>query len=75
MTNEELWNGIINLAAVNNMTCSGLARFANLDPTIFNKSKRTNKFGQLRWPSTYALAKILDATHTSLEDFAKLMKS
>ena len=74
MTNEDLWAGIINLAAAKNTSCSGLARMAGLDATIFNKSKRKNKTGQLRWPSTCAIAKILNATGTSLADFAKLMK-
>ena len=74
MTNEDLWNGIANLASSKGLTCSGLARISGLDATIFNKSKRRTKLGQLRWPSTYAIAKILTATNTSLADFAELMK-
>ncbi|MBO4683033.1 MAG: helix-turn-helix transcriptional regulator [Alphaproteobacteria bacterium] len=73
MTHKEIWETISILAAVMNLSCSGLARAAGLDPTIFNKSKRINRDGSPRWPSTYSIAKILDAAHMKLSDFARLM--
>ena len=75
MTHDELWGGICNLAAEFNMSCSGLARAADLDPTIFNYSKRFTKYGQNRWLSTYTLSRILDATGITLAEFATLLPS
>src|SRR5262249_27852794 len=45
---------------------------AGLDPTAFNKSKRTGADGSPRWLSTESLSKALDAVGASLEDFAAL---
>lgn len=73
MTHAELWYGIVNLAKSKNMSCSGLARFAGLDATTFNKSKRFSKYGQPRWPSTYSLAKVLNATGITMSEFIKYM--
>src|SRR5690606_19102199 len=55
-----------------NMSPSGLAKLANLDPTTFNKSKRAAG-GKLRWPSTESIAKVLAATGASLEEFVALV--
>jgi len=71
MTNDQLWEAIINLAKWLNLSCSGLAKFAGLDATTFNKSKRINRFGEKRWPATYTLAKVLNAAHLSLAEFAE----
>ena len=73
MTHEELWLAIVKLAESRNMSCSGLARFAGLDATTFNKSKRFSKYGQPSWPSTYSLAKVLNATGLTMSDFVSLM--
>ena len=51
------------------MSASGLARRAGLDPTTFNKSKRTTREGKLRWPSTESISKILDATNANIGEF------
>ena len=73
LTHADVWRGIDNLAARHDLSASGLARKAVLDPTTFNKSKRTTKEGKQRWPSTESLAKILDATGSSLSEFIALM--
>lgn len=73
MTHNELWDGIANLAKEMNLTCSGLARAAGLDSTTFNKSKRINSNGSLRWPSTYSIARILDAANIGLAEFARYL--
>ena len=73
MTHSELWNGIVNLAAKMNMSCSRLALAAGLDATTFNKSKRFNRDGTPRWPSTYCLARMMDAAGLRLSEFASLM--
>ena len=71
-THEDLWNAIELLARKNNMTCSGLARASGLDPTTFNKSKRASKYGQPRWLSMETISKVLDATHTTADQFADM---
>jgi phage repressor protein C with HTH and peptisase S24 domain len=72
-THAQVWQGIDRLAAQQGWTASGLARRAGLDPTTFNPSKRITKQSKPRWPSTESLAKILNATSTSFEDFVALM--
>jgi phage repressor protein C with HTH and peptisase S24 domain len=44
-----------------------------LDPTTFNPSKRHLGDGRARWPSTESVAKVLNATGASLEDFTALV--
>jgi phage repressor protein C with HTH and peptisase S24 domain len=73
-SHERVWAVIDGLAARHKMTASGLARRAGLDPTTFNKSKRTASDGRPRWPSTESIAKIVEATSTSLEEFTALMR-
>nr|MBQ0091371.1 helix-turn-helix transcriptional regulator [Candidatus Enterousia merdequi] len=71
MTHNEIWAAIDRFANQHKMSCSGLAKFSGLDATSFNKSKRWSKYGQPRWPSTNSIAKILNATGSSLDDFVK----
>lgn len=72
-THPQVWDGIDKLAKEKGWSPSRLAREAGLDPTTFNKSKRHTNQAKPRWPSTESLAKILDATSTSLESFVALM--
>lgn len=74
LTNQSLWKAIDKLALENNLSCSGLARSAGLDPTTFNRSKRMSKYGQPRWVSIETLAKVLNSTNTSLSEFAKYIE-
>ena len=69
-SHEKIWEAIDALAARHQLTPSGLARKAGLDPTSFNKSKRLSGDGRLRWPSTESIHKILEATGASIEEFA-----
>lgn len=69
-----VWRAIDRLAARYNLSPSGLARQAGLDPTTFNKSKRITKEGKQRWPSTESLAKVLNATGASLSEFVSLIE-
>jgi phage repressor protein C with HTH and peptisase S24 domain len=73
LSHAQVWTAIDTLAARYGMTASGLARKAGLDPTTFNKSKRTSPDGRLRWPSTESIAKILDATGASIDLFMSLL--
>ena len=73
LRHADIWRAIDRLAADHGLSASGLARQAGLDPTTFNKSKRTAKDGRPRWPTTESLAKILQATGASLGDFVTLV--
>jgi len=74
LKHEAVWRAIDRLAARYNLSPSGLARQAGLDPTTFNKSKRITKEGKQRWPSTESLAKVLNATGASLSEFISLIE-
>jgi len=69
LKHETIWAAIDALAERNGLTPSALARKAGLDPTAFNPSKRSSADGRARWPSTESIAKVLDATGASLEEF------
>ena len=73
LSHSRLWAGIDALAAQHGFTPSGLAKAAGLDPTTFNKSKRITAAGRPRWPNTESLARVLDATGSSLEEFLSLV--
>lgn len=73
LTHAQVWTAIDQLAARYDMTASGLAKKAGLDPTTFNRSKRKSADGRLRWPSTESIAKILEATGASVDLFMSLL--
>jgi Predicted transcriptional regulator len=73
LKHADIWRAIDRLAAQNGLSASGLARRAGLDPTTFNKSKRTTGDGKLRWPSTESVSKVLEATGASLSEFVSLV--
>lgn len=72
LTHEWIWRAIDTLAARRSLTPSALARLAGLDPTTFNRSKRFTPEGRPRWPSTESIAKVLEATATTLDEFANI---
>ena len=74
LTHKSIWAAVDALAARKGFSASGLAKRAGLDPTTFNRSKRTSREGKPRWPSTESVSKILDATGTSMADFIGLME-
>ncbi len=74
LSHEQIWGALDRLAERHDLTPSGLARRAGLDPTSFNKSKRLSADGRLRWPSTESIAKVLDATRSSMEEFMAFMR-
>ncbi|HEX5933324.1 MAG TPA: helix-turn-helix transcriptional regulator [Pseudorhizobium sp.] len=75
LSHETIWHAIDALAERHKLTPSGLARRAGLDPTSFNKSKRHGPDGRLRWPSTESIAKVLEATGASVEQFLSTIPS
>lgn len=74
LSHERIWAAIDQLAERYGLSASGLARKAGLDPTSFNRSKRTSPDGRDRWPSTESVAKVLTATGASLEEFMRLVE-
>ncbi|MEM8796547.1 MAG: helix-turn-helix transcriptional regulator [Pseudomonadota bacterium] len=72
-SHKQIWTAIDRLARYNNLSASGLARRAGLDPTTFNKSKRFAKDGRARWPSTESLAKVLSVTNTDFDTFNRFV--
>src|ERR1700757_4762988 len=73
LTHRQIWTAIDALAERYDLSPSGLAKLAGLDPTTFNKSKRGSANGKLRWPSTESLAKVLSATGAGLDEFIALV--
>lgn len=74
LKHAQVWRAIDRLAQEYGFSASGLARRAGLDPTTFNKSKRTTREGKLRWPSTESVSKILAATGAPLGEFVSYME-
>lgn len=69
LSHRAIWDGIDAIARRHGVSVSGLARLAGLDATAFNPSKRVSKDGRERWPSTQSIAKILEATEESFDQF------
>lgn len=73
LSHARVWAAIDALADRYSLSTSGLAKRAGLDSTAFNKSKRRSADGRPRWPSTESLAKIMEATGATLEEFITLV--
>jgi phage repressor protein C with HTH and peptisase S24 domain len=74
LSHDRVWAAIDALADRYSLSASGLAKRAGLDSTAFNKSKRRSADGRPRWPSTESLAKIMEATGATLEEFMALVE-
>ena len=75
LTHGKVWIAIDALARRYNLSPSGLAKRAGLDPTAFNRSKRITGEGRPRWPTTESIAKVLTATGATLEEFTTLVSA
>jgi len=74
LSHDRVWAAIDALAERYSLSASGLAKLAGLDSTAFNKSKRLSADGRPRWPSTESLAKVIEATGASLDEFVALVE-
>jgi phage repressor protein C with HTH and peptisase S24 domain len=74
LSHTQIWSAIDALAARLGMSASGLARSAGLDPTSFNKSKRSSGDNppRPRWPSTESVAKVLGVSGIGFTEFAAM---
>lgn len=75
LSHDQVWSALDALAARYGLSASGLAKKAGLDATSFNKSKRVAADGHLRWPSTESIAKVLDATGATVDEFIALLSA
>jgi len=75
LTHDQVWSAIDAIAARYGLSASGLAKKSGLDATSFNKSKRTAPDGHLRWPSTESVAKVLEATGATVDEFISLLSN
>jgi phage repressor protein C with HTH and peptisase S24 domain len=73
LRHDQIWTALDRLAERAGLSASGLAKKAGLDPTTFNKSKRTTPDGRERWPSTESVAKALGAANSSIDSFVQLI--
>ena len=73
LTHAQIWGALDRLAARANLSASGLAKKAGLDPTSFNPSKRHGPDGRPRWPTTESIARVLDASGANVEEFMDLL--
>lgn len=67
-----IWAVIDDIAARREISTSRLAIQSGYDPTAFNRSKRT-KGEELRWPTTEAIAKVLQVGRLSYADFGAMV--
>ncbi len=75
LSHERIWAVIDQLAERYSLSASALAKKAGLDPTTFNKSKRTSADGRPRWPSTESLAKIMEATGSNIDELFQMLSA
>ena len=73
-SHAQIWSALDQLAKAYGMSASGLAKAAGLDATSFNKSKRVTPEGRQRWPTTESIAKCLNATGASLDEFTAMVQ-
>ena len=69
LNHADVWRAIDRIASEYGFSASGLAKRSGLDPTTFNKSKRVTAEGNLRWPSTESVAKVLAATGATFNEY------
>jgi phage repressor protein C with HTH and peptisase S24 domain len=73
-SHSQIWGALDKLAESKGMSVSALAKAAGLDATSFNKSKRITSAGRKRWPTTESIAKCLNATGATLDEFTAMVE-
>lgn len=72
MTHLGVWAAIDALAANCGKSRSGMAKACGMDATTFNPSKRFDKYGKPRWPSSQTMSKVIKFANVTGEEFGKL---
>jgi CheY-like chemotaxis protein len=72
---QEIWDGIEQLARRKGCSLSRFSILAGLDPTALNRSKRFGPDLKPRWPSTETLSKLLTASQTTLTQFCEILSA
>lgn len=72
-SHKQVWAAIDTVAERYGFSASGLAKKSGLDPTSFNPSKRHGPDGRPRWPTTESIARVLEASGASVEEFMELL--
>jgi phage repressor protein C with HTH and peptisase S24 domain len=72
-THKQVWSAIDTVAERYGFSASGLAKKSGLDPTSFNPSKRNGPDGRPRWPTMESIARVLNASGASVEEFMDLL--
>jgi phage repressor protein C with HTH and peptisase S24 domain len=72
-SHKQVWAAIDTIAERYGFSASGLAKKSGLDPTSFNPSKRHGPDGRPRWPTTESIARVLEASGASVEEFTDLL--
>ncbi len=70
---KQVWSAIDTIADRYGFSPSGLAKKSGLDPTSFNPSKRHGPDGRPRWPTMESIARVLNASGASVEEFMDLL--
>ena len=68
-----VWAAIDDLAVQVGLSVGMLATAAGLDPGTLSLSKRFDKRGRPRWPSTETVTAVLRATDTTFQEFGMLV--
>jgi phage repressor protein C with HTH and peptisase S24 domain len=72
-SHKQVWGAIDTVAERYGFSASGLAKKSGLDPTSFNPSKRNGPDGRPRWPTMESIARVLNASGASVEEFMDLL--
>ncbi len=73
LSHKQVWNAIDTIAERYGYSASGLAKKSGLDPTSFNPSKRSGPDGRPRWPTMESIARLLQASGATVEEFSELL--
>ncbi len=69
-----MWGGIDLTGKLTKCSCSKLARNGDLDPTIFNKSKRLAQYDKKHWISFNSLMSALSGVNVTLVEYSVIFQ-
>ena len=72
ISHDTIWQAIDIMAQERHISASRLAINSGLNATTFNKSKRYDAYGKLRYPSFSTIAKVLNTAQMSMTEFGQI---